>query len=260
METVEHDGRVTAYRFVAADEAGPTACYVHGSGATHRLWSGQYAPSGPAHPAVALDLSGHGESEDVTSDGGPATLSAYVDDVVAVADATDADVLVGNSLGGAVVLQTVLDGRYDPAALVLTGTGAKLTVLDSLRDDLANDFEAAVAFLHGEDRLFHNLDSTLREHSRETMRAVGQSVTQRDFETCHQFDVRGRLGEIETPTLAVCGEYDGLTPPSYHESLATEIPGAVHETVPQAAHLAMAERPRAFNRLLKGFLDVTTEE
>ena len=98
METVTHDGRETAYRLARPEGPGPTTLYVHGSGGNHRLWAAQYGPDGPAHPAVAVDLSGHGESEDIDTDPGPATLSAYAADVAAVAEATDAAVLTGNSL------------------------------------------------------------------------------------------------------------------------------------------------------------------
>jgi len=254
METLEHDGRTTAYRFVEADATGPTVLYVHGSGGTHTLWSAQYAPRGPAHPAVALDLSGHGESEDIDGQES-ATLATYVEDVVAVARETDATVLVANSLGGAVVLRAVLDGRLAPAGIVLAGTGAKLTVAEELRELLATDFGGAIDMLHGEDMLFHDPPARLRERSIETMRAVGQSVTRRDFEACHRFDVRDRIAEITVPTLAVCGEYDRLTPLSYHEYLADRIPNATVETVPDAAHLAMAERPTVFNDAIESFLD-----
>ncbi|PSP95925.1 alpha/beta hydrolase [Halobacteriales archaeon QS_4_62_28] len=255
METVTHDGRKTAYRLVEGDASGPTTLYVHGSGGTHRLWSPQYGPNGPAHPAVAVDLSGHGESEDIDAPPGPETLAAYVSDVVAVASETAPAVLVGTSLGGAVVLQTVLERECKPQALVLAGTGAKLAVLDALREDLATDFEAAVDFLHAEERLFFDPSGRVREHSTRRMTAVGQAVTRRDFETCHRFDVRDRLDEIDVPTLAVCGEHDHLTPPAYHESLTAKVPEATMATVPKAAHLAMAERPTAFNEALAGFFD-----
>ena len=255
METVEHAGRTTAYRYVEATESGPTVLYVHGSGATHRLWSAQYAPRGPAHPAVALDLSGHGESDDAERPRETAALAAYVEDVVAVARATDATVLVGNSLGGAVVLQAVLDDRLAPAGMVLAGTGAKLSVTESLREQLATDFEGAIDTLHGDDMLFHDPPARLRDRSVEAMRAVGRAVTRRDFETCHRFDVRDRLGEVTVPTLAICGEHDRLTPPSYHDYLAERITTATVETVPAAAHLVMAERPAAFDEAVGTFLE-----
>ncbi|WP_254278660.1 alpha/beta fold hydrolase [Haloarcula marina] len=254
METVGHDGRTTAYRAVD-DGDGPATLYVHGSGGTGRVWGNQYAPGGPTHPAAAVDLSGHGESDDIETGAGTETLSAYAADVVAVARATDADVLVGNSLGGAVALWTALETAWEPSALVLTGTGPTLPVFEGLREWLATDFERAVDFLHGEDRLFHDADPGVEERSREQMRATGQRVTRRDFLTCHTYDVADRLGEISVPTLALCGEYDTLTPLSYHERLAAEIPNAEFERISEAAHLAMLERPGAFNEAVRSFLD-----
>lgn len=273
METVTHRGRETAYR--AVDSEGPRVLYVHGSGADHRLWVRQYAEGG-----VALDLSGHGESEDIDAAPGYETLSAYADDVLAVAAATDSTVLVGNSLGGAVCLHLLLERDAEFDALVLAGSGAKLGVLSSLRDWLENDFERAIDFLHEPDKLFHDpgalgSDGTRASgtdgesgadeagsndgnptlgRSKETMRTVGRAVTRRDFLSCHRFDVRDRLDEITTPTLALCGEHDRLTPPAYHEFLAAEIPEAEYEVLPDAAHLAMLERPEAFNDAIARFL------
>ena len=255
MDTVAHDGRETAYRVVgeAADESGATVLYVHGSGATHRVWGAQYGPDGPAHPAVALDLSGHGASDDGETEPGPEALATYARDVISVAEATGADVLVGNSLGGAVCLHVACETDFDPAGLVLAGTGAKLAVHEDLREWLTEDFERAVEFLHGPDRLFHDIDDRTLERSKRAMRETGQAVTRRDFLTCHRFDVRDRLDEIVAPTLAVVGEHDGLTPPPYHEYLAEETGGEYVE-IASAAHLAMVERPRAFNRAVASFL------
>lgn len=255
METVTHDGRETAYRLTRPEADGPTALYIHGSGGTHRVWAAQYGASGPTHPAAALDLSGHGDSEDIETDPGPETLRAYGSDVRAVAGAVGADVLVGNSLGGAVVQHVLLEGRFDPSAAVLAGSGAKLAVLEKLRAWLAEDFERAVEFLHGEDRLFHDADERTVGRSRETMRAVGRRVTERDFLTCHTFDVRDRVHELDLPLLALVGEYDRLTPRAYHEYHADHAPEATLATVEGAAHLAMVEQPGAFNSAVSTFLD-----
>lgn len=255
MQQIEHDGRTTRYRETQPDASGLATLYVHGSGATHRLWAAQYGGDGPAGPSVALDLSGHGESEDVDADPGLATLSAYARDVIVVARATDADVLVGNSLGGAVVQHVSLDTDFEPSALVLAGTGAKLAVLDDLREWLRDDFDRAIDFLHGDDRLFHDASDRTIERSKSAMREVGQAITARDFLTCHAFDVRARLDEIEASTLAVVGEHDSLTPPAYHEFLAAELPDCEYVKIDEAAHLAMAERPAAFNSALGDVLD-----
>lgn len=253
METVAHHGRETAYRETGGD--GPTTLFVHGSGGTHRVWAQQYGPDG-CRPAAALDLSGHGDSEDVDTEPGTPTLRAYVEDVTAVAQATDADVLVGNSLGGAVIQELLLSGAYDPARVVLAGTGAKLTVAAPLREALANDFDAAVEALHGPDRLFHDVDAALEQRSCEQLYTVGRRVTERDFLTCNRFDVRDRLARIETPALALVGEYDSLTPVSYHEYLAETLPAGRLSVIEDAAHLAMVERPDAVSKAVVEWRDV----
>ncbi|MFB6189053.1 MAG: alpha/beta fold hydrolase, partial [Halapricum sp.] len=206
METVEHDGRTTAYRLAGDAADGPVVLAVHGSGGTHRIWANQYGPNG-CRPFAAVDLSGHGGSEDTETEPGAATLDAYVEDVTAVARAVEADVLVGNSLGGAVVLTALLDGAVDPAGVVLQGSGAKLAVHEDLRALLAGDFERAIAVLHGPDMLFHDPDETILERSKAQLRATGRAVTERDFLTCHRFDVRDRLHEVDVPALAVVGEH-----------------------------------------------------
>lgn len=259
MEFVTHDGRETAFRLVRPDAAGPTVLYIHGSGGSHRIWGNQYHPNGPAHPAVALDLSGHGESDDIDTEPGPATLAAYAEDVAAVARDTDADILVGNSLGGAVVFEVVLENYYDPEGVVFAGTGAKLAVHETIRTMLEDDFEQFVRAAHEASRFFHDAADELRETSEAALRTAGQAVTRRDFLTCHTFDVRNRLDEIDESSLAIVGQDDQLTPPSYHEYLEANIPTCTMQQIENAAHLAMIERPEPFNRILADFCATVDE-
>ena len=253
MEQVDHDGRTTAYRRTSVGEGGPTL-YVHGSGADHSVWVHQYGRREYDGPSVALDLSGHGESDDVDTDAGPETMAAYAEDVVAVARETDARVLVGNSLGGAVALTVALDYDLDLEGLVLTGTGAKLGVHEDLQRLLAEEFDAAVETLHGSDMLFHDADAETRSASMAAMETTGRPVTERDFLTCDAFDVRDRLEAVTVPTLALTGEHDRLTPVSFHEYLAEELPDCSLATVADAAHLSMLERPVEWNDCVESFL------
>lgn len=253
METVSHHGRSTAYR--TRGTGSPSVLFVHGSGGTHALWKAQLSRLANEYTVTAVDLSGHGESEDIETDAGPDTLDAYAEDVLAAAERVDADVLVGNSLGGAVVLTAILDHDADPQGVVLVGSGAKLAVHEDIRDWLQNDWERAIDFLHGPDRMFHDAPERYVEVSQQAMRSVGQPVTRRDYLSCHTFDVRDRLDAITCPTLAVTGEHDGLTPPTYHRYLAEHVPDCEWETIPDAAHLSMLEAPDAFNRTLGAWLD-----
>lgn len=252
METVTHDERTTAYRHTTIG-SGPTICYIHGAGGTHRVWVEQYGSS-ETPPAVAPDLSGHGDSDEISTTAGTETLEAYADDVVAVCEATDASVLCGNSMGGAVALEIALECDLDLEKLVLADSGAKLAVDPSFLEALADDFEAAIEWLHGPRTLFDRPTDELINRSLETMQAAGGEVIYRDFETCDRFDVRDRLDEIEPPTLALCGEHDPMTPPKFHEYLAEELPDGTYREIADAAHMPMLEQPEAFNSAVQSFL------
>jgi len=258
METVTHDGRDTAYRVTDRGGDGEPVLCVHGSGGTHAVWKSQLGRLSGERPVAALDLSGHGESEDTDADAGPDALDAYARDVLAVADEVEAGVLVGNSLGGAVVLTAVLDHGADPGAVVLAGSGAKLSVLDDLRNWLAGEdggFERAVEFLHGENMLFHDPSDRELAFSKTAMRECGRETVARDFLSCHTFDVRDRLGAVDCPVFALTGEHDRLTPPSFHEYVAEHVQDGGWTTVDDAAHLSMLEAPDRFNDALAAFLD-----
>lgn len=258
MEHVTHDGRVTAYHDATA-ETDHRTLYIHGSGGTHSLWAKQYGR--PEHDAVALDLSGHGESEDI--DLGPRAgldaMEAYADDAVAVARETDATVLCGNSLGGAVAMTVALDRDVDLDGLVLVGTGAKLGVADELLDALANDYDAAVEALLDEDMLYHQMTDDRRADTREIFTGVGPRATGRDFRACDAFDVRDRLDGIEVPALVINGEHDGLTLPRFHEYLAEHLPNARHVELADTAHMPYFERPDAFDTAVDEFLAETAD-
>ncbi|MDJ1431592.1 alpha/beta hydrolase [Halostagnicola sp. A-GB9-2] len=254
MRTLAHHGRETAYTVTEGETSSETVCFVHGSGGSHAVWRFQESLS-DRYEIVALDLSGHGESDDIQANSGYTALSAYADDVLAVVEETDSTALVGNSLGGAVVLHILLERSFEAEAAILTGTGARMGVLDDLLAWLKSDFERAVEFLHEPNRIFHDPDPELLAASRERMLECGQAVTYRDFLTCHRFDVRNELHRVEVPTLTVYGEYDQLTPPWYHEYLADEIPNGAIVEIQQAAHFPMVEQPDAFNKTIAEFLE-----
>ena len=254
MQTFRHHGRSTAYRYREASGAtGSGLCCIHGSGGSHAVWEGQFELT-ERTPIAALDLSGHGESEDVDADPGYETLEAYAEDVVAVVDATDCRILLGHSLGGAVALWAALEHDLPLDGLVLTATGARLAVLSDLLALLETDFEHAVDFLHGPDRFFHDPEPETVHLSKGILAETGQSVTVRDFNTANQFDVRGRLDELTLPAAAIVGEYDQLTPLRYHRHFTQTMDCSLLR-IENTAHLPMLEQPETFNGAVSMFLD-----
>ena len=85
--------------------SGPPVVFVHGAGGTHQHWLYQVRDL-PHSPTYALDLPGHGRSEGQGRD----SISAYGDWLIDFLDAAGEDqaVLVGHSMGGAIVLDTTL--------------------------------------------------------------------------------------------------------------------------------------------------------
>ena len=82
----------------------PTVLFHHGIGARSACWDGWTPALAGRHRLVRFDMRGHGESP--LPEGFRWSLSALVDDVLAVADAADTDRfhLVGESTGGTVAL------------------------------------------------------------------------------------------------------------------------------------------------------------
>lgn len=254
MGTVSHHGRTTAYRRFDRGGEGHTVLAVHGSGGSRGVWTTQSRLAGE-HPVVALDLSGHGGSDDIVAAPGYETLSAYVDDVLAVAEAVDADILLGNSLGGTVVLTALLERSVEMSGVVLAGTGVRLPVPEDLLAWASTDFDRGVEYLHEPGHLLYDADEGTFDASRAALRETGQEVFERDLRTAHAVDLRGRLSGVDTPALAVVGEHDRFTPPHYHERLREELPDCEVAVIDAAAHLAMLDRPDAFNDVVGTFLD-----
>jgi 3-oxoadipate enol-lactonase len=68
------------------------------------------------------------------------------------------------------------------------------------------------------------------------------------------FDYLARLPTIRTPTLVVCGDEDGATPPDRNRLIAAKIPGARYEGIARARHLPNVERPEQFTPIMMQWL------
>jgi 3-oxoadipate enol-lactonase len=63
-----------------------------------------------------------------------------------------------------------------------------------------------------------------------------------------------QLGEIRAPTLVIAAEDDPATPPEHGALIASAVPGARLEIVPDARHLATIEQPAAMTELIVSHL------
>ena len=67
-------------------------------------------------------------------------------------------------------------------------------------------------------------------------------------------DRTAELPAIACPTLAICGEQDGVTPPAEMRRMSKAVPGARYVELPGAGHLSHLEAPEGFSAAVGVFL------
>lgn len=230
--------------YVVSRGEGPAVVLVHGAGGSHLHWPGPLRRL-PDVRVYALDLPGHGRS----GGEGREYVEAYAADVVGFLDALglEAAILIGHSMGGAIVQRVALDEPRRVAGLVLVGTGARLRVAPALLEGLEQDFPAVVRLM-AEWAWGPGADATLIAEGQRLMEEAGPQVLQRDFLACDRFDVRQDVGRITAPTLVITGSEDRMTPPRFGQWLADHIPAAQFCLVAGAGHMVALERPQEVAR------------
>ncbi len=226
--------------------------FVHGAGSDHSVWNNQLQGLDIDVALAALNLSGHGNSQQRES----IDINIYCDDVMDVlVELNCPTVLIGQSLGGAVTMHVALQQPKNLIGLGLISTGARLKVLETLLALIETDFDGAVDFLIG--LLFHQSIPEVVQQTRQRMLQHGQTITLKDFEVCNNFDIRNQLEKIDIPTWICVGEQDQMTPVKFSEYLLNAIQNATLDIVPEAGHMVMLEQPTAFNLKLIEWLKAT---
>ncbi len=228
-----------------------TVVFLHGAGASHRVWRDQWAGLKGAARLVIPDLPGHAESSGTARES-VEEYAAWLSDFLAELEIRNF-VLAGHSMGGAVALAAALAGLRGLDALVLASSGARLRVSPIIFEGLTNRFlEFAPEFV--DLILAKDAGPDLREELTADVLSMRPSVFLADFRACDAFDVRDRLGRVRVPTLVINGDEDRLTPLKYGEYLATAVPGAVLKIMRGAGHAVMLEKPTEVNNVIASFI------
>ena len=222
--------------------------YVHSSGSDASQWKKQLENVG----GYAIDLPNHGKS-DKAAVKSVDDYAHYVGEVVR--RVVKRAVLVGHSLGGAVVQKLYLTNPELCEALILVGTGARLRVLPDILEGLKKDPERAVGLIL--DMGFAEKGEEYEKKRKEFLERA--EVLHLDLSLCDKFDLledyRNGKVKIDVPTLIVVGEKDRLTPVKYAEFFHKHIPNSKLVVIEGASHMVMLEKPEEFNRVLEEFLE-----
>jgi pimeloyl-ACP methyl ester carboxylesterase len=166
----------------------------------------------------------------------------------------------GLSLGGYAALSLVARHPDRVAALVLADTRAEPDTAEAAegRHRAAAQVRASglAAFL---DDFVPRLVAPGDEAARDAVRAIAEEqdpeAVARALEAlAGRPDRLPDLPRIAVPTLVVVGSEDGLTPPSFSETLAAEIPDAELVVIEGSGHLTALERPQEFAAAVGAFL------
>jgi len=247
--------QINGYRYYYWSESSPAPTkyhlvFLHGSGGDHKVWAKQRNSFTSETRVIIPDLPGHGLSEDRGRD----EIGDYAEWLKEFFASLNLEnpILIGHSMGGAIVQEFAL--RYPDClkALVLVGTGAKLRVSPTILDLVCKDFEMTV-HLSCEYAYSETVPEEVVEEGFEILCQNSPRILYGDFLACDRFDSRERLHEISLPTLIICGSTDKLTPPLYSQYLCENIRNSVLHIIQGAGHMIMVESPSEFNELIEEF-------
>ncbi len=217
---------------------------IHGAGGSTATWFLQHRGLSDGLHVVALDLNGHGRTQDRLDEN---LVDSYLEDIDSVAAQYEKPIIAGHSMGGALAQLYALQNLDRLSGLVLVATGAKLRVSNMVFELLDTDFEGYLGAV--EEFMFHkNTSKELIEASIAEVRKCPVPIIRRDFELCNAFSVMDRLKKIQIPTLIIVGAQDMMTPVKYSQYLLSQIENSKLLVIENAGHSVMLEQSSKVNQ------------
>jgi pimeloyl-ACP methyl ester carboxylesterase len=251
---------------------GEPILFVHGLAGCWQNWLENLPHFGRTHRAIALDLPGFGASPMPSWSIDMPAYGRLIHDFCEKLGIDRVAALVGNSMGGFVSTEAVIErpSRFERLVLV-SAAGISFAEKQGRRDAaLTAMFEATIPHLAGPRRTwlarprgrqvaFGNIfnypnrvrPELLQEQIDPSIRSPGFADSIRAI---GGYDTRHRLTEIEVPTLVVWGLKDRIVPVEAAIGYHRLIPESRLELFERTGHVPQMERPARFNSLLDDFL------
>jgi pimeloyl-ACP methyl ester carboxylesterase len=251
--------------------------FIHGLSGCWANWLEQLPVFAHEHRVITLDLPGFGYSP-MPGNGTEITISGYARllDQLLGELGVDAATVVGNSMGGFIAAELAIAFPQRVERLVLisaagistTASPAVTRALPSLRR-LETVLVGGSAWIASKSetvarraRLRETLLGVVARHpsrlpaalAAEQLRGAGKPGFMQALQSILDYDFRERLPEIACPTLIVWGDGDRLISVRDADVFEELIPNSRKVIFEDTGHMAMLERPAAFNALLADFL------
>jgi pimeloyl-ACP methyl ester carboxylesterase len=215
----------------------PPLLLIHGAAGTHLDWSLALRRLN----AIVPDLPGHGKSNTMPSRN---RIEEYAADMIALLDALEITqaVIVGQSMGGAIVQMMALQAVERISGLVLISTGARLPVSSRILDNLLTNQQLVGEWLK-QWLWAKTTPQHLRQLGFQQFMQTTPQVALDDYNACQHFDIRDRLGDIHTQVLIFGASEDQMTPIAASLELKAGLRDAELVTVENAGHMMQLEQP-----------------
>ena len=251
---------------------GEPILFVHGISGSWQNWLENLPHFGRSRRAIALDLPGFGASPMPSWEIDMPAYGRLIHDFCEKLGVEGATV-VGNSMGGFIAVEAVTAGppRFD--RLVLVSAAGIVNTWNPEERAVATAWAWQTFGPHFADRgrwiVTHPRARRLvfgpfvRYPNRLRADLLFEQITSgleradgfRDaLHAAIRHDIRERLGEIEIPTMIVCGQHDRVIPMAAALSYHRRIPHSRLEIFERTGHVPQLERPLRFNALLEEFL------
>jgi pimeloyl-ACP methyl ester carboxylesterase len=222
--------------------------FLHGSGCSSNVWD-QQLPFFDG--SIALDLPGRSNSEALAS---VSDLAQWLIDYISD-HALENIVLVGHSLGAAVVMQAALLGNKNIKGLVLIGSGARLKVIPPLITSLSALVAKSASIPDGLLQANENIPEPFKTNINTAIKENGAKTMLDDFNLCDSFDVMDQLENIKLPVQIIVGEKDIMTPVKYASFLHDRMANSELAVIKAGTHMVFAEQVEVVNKQIQGFVE-----
>jgi pimeloyl-ACP methyl ester carboxylesterase len=252
---------------------GTPVLLVHGIGRSLEDWTEQHALIGPGYAVHSVDLPGFGRSEPLRDTYSLPALASFLEgflDAVGIAEPAH---LVGNSLGGAVVMQLSLQapGRARSLALLNSaGFGREVALALRLlavrplgrlllRPTRANVIRSERSVFHDPalataERVELALSLATQPHASRVFLATARALgTFRGIRSQWRDELLAEAAAVGLPTLVVWGDKDLILPHHHLEAARKHLPHAAFHLFPDTGHMPQIERAEQLAGLLQGF-------
>ncbi|MGQ9833574.1 MAG: alpha/beta fold hydrolase [Candidatus Villigracilaceae bacterium] len=270
---IEINGLTVHYKITGQGE--PTFVLLHGFGASLFSWREVMTPLAEYGTVIAYDRPAFGLTERPLEWSGesPYSPQAQVALVIGLMDALNVEkaILVGNSAGGTIAMQTALAYPNRVQALILVdpavyaGGGAPAWVRPLLKTPQMKRVGPLIA-RQIQARGPELIELAWHDPSKITPEIIEGYQKPLQVEnwdkalwyltvSSEESGLAERLGELTLPTLVITGDDDRIVPTEQSLQLADTLPNAALVVIPQCGHLPHEEHPDLFMQAVTDFLE-----